>query len=94
MPIWPLWKLNYSCEVCHSAGDEPVDGGDRQPQHQILPSLHNQETRLGQQLYEQFGLDGAEVTDAVFESKASIIFDQAENRLHTIKAVLVATLGR
>jgi ornithine carbamoyltransferase len=59
-----------------------------------LPSLHNQETQLGQQLYEQCGLDGAEVTDAVFESKSSIVFDQAENRLHTIKAVLVATLGR
>ncbi len=58
-----------------------------------LPSLHNRETKLGQQLYEQFGLNGAEVTDEVFESKASIVFDQAENRLHTIKAVLVATLG-
>ena len=57
-----------------------------------LPALHNKETRLGQQLYEQYGLDGLEVTDEVFESKASIVFDQAENRLHTIKAVLVATL--
>ena len=58
-----------------------------------LPSLHNKETRLGKQLFEQYGLDGLEVTDEVFESKASIVFDQAENRLHTIKAVLVATLG-
>lgn len=58
-----------------------------------LPALHNKETRLGQQLYEQYGLDGLEVTDEVFESKASIVFDQAENRLHTIKAVLVATLA-
>ena len=58
-----------------------------------LPSLHNKETELGRQLYEKYGLDGAEVTDEVFESKASIVFDQAENRLHTIKAVLVATLG-
>ncbi len=58
-----------------------------------LPSLHNKETELGRQLYEKYGLDGAEVTEQVFESKASIVFDQAENRLHTIKAVLVATLG-
>ena len=58
-----------------------------------LPSLHNKETELGRQLYEKYGLDGAEVTDEVFESKASLVFDQAENRLHTIKAVLVATLG-
>ena len=58
-----------------------------------LPSLHNKETKLGKQLFEQYGLDGLEVTDEVFESKASIVFDQAENRLHTIKAILVATLG-
>ncbi len=58
-----------------------------------LPSLHNKETTLGKQLFEQYGLDGLEVTDEVFESKASIVFDQAENRLHTIKAILVATLG-
>ena len=58
-----------------------------------LPSLHNTATRLGKQLYEKYGLESLEVTDEVFESKASIVFDQAENRLHTIKAVLVATLG-
>jgi ornithine carbamoyltransferase len=58
-----------------------------------LPSLHNKDTQVGAQLYEKYGLDGAEVTDEVFESKASIVFDEAENRLHTIKAVLVATMG-
>ncbi len=58
-----------------------------------LPSLHNKETTLGKHLFEQYSLDGLEVTDEVFESKASIVFDQAENRLHTIKAILVATLG-
>jgi ornithine carbamoyltransferase len=58
-----------------------------------LPALHNRETHLGQQLYERYGLDGLEVTDEVFESAASVVFDQAENRMHTIKAVLVATLG-
>lgn len=58
-----------------------------------LPALHNTETRLGQEIYEKYGLDALEVTDEVFESNASIVFDQSENRLHTIKAVLVATLG-
>ncbi len=58
-----------------------------------LPALHNTDTRLGKQIYEQYGLEALEVTDEVFESKASIVFDQAENRLHTIKAILVATLG-
>ena len=58
-----------------------------------LPALHNTETKLGKQIYETYGLEALEVTDEVFESEASIVFDQAENRLHTIKAVLVATLG-
>ncbi len=58
-----------------------------------LPSYHTKETKLGTWLYEQFGLDAMEVTDQVFESSASVVFDQAENRLHTIKAVMVETLG-
>jgi ornithine carbamoyltransferase len=58
-----------------------------------LPSFHNRETRIGEEIYQKFGLDGLEVTDDVFESEHSIVFDQAENRLHTIKAVMVATLG-
>lgn len=58
-----------------------------------LPALHNTETKLGKDIYEKYGLDALEVTDEVFESKASIVFDQAENRLHTIKAVMVATLA-
>lgn len=57
-----------------------------------LPAFHNLETKVGQQIYHKFGLDAMEVTDEVFESEASIVFDQAENRLHTIKAVLVALL--
>ncbi|TVZ77298.1 ornithine carbamoyltransferase [Streptomyces sp. BK340] len=57
-----------------------------------LPSLHDHRTRLGQEMFETYGLNGLEVTDEVFSSPASIVFDQAENRLHTIKAVLVATL--
>jgi ornithine carbamoyltransferase len=58
-----------------------------------LPSLHNTATDLGRRLHEQFGLDGAEVTEDVFESPASVVFDQAENRLHTIKAVMVNALA-
>jgi ornithine carbamoyltransferase len=58
-----------------------------------LPAFHNRETKVGEQIYQQSGLDGLEVTEEVFESERSIVFDQAENRMHTIKAVLVATLG-
>ena len=58
-----------------------------------LPAFHNRETTVGEEVYKKFGLDGVEVTEEVFESPASIVFDEAENRLHTIKAVMVATLG-
>jgi len=58
-----------------------------------LPAFHNTETEKGKQIFEKYGLEGMEVTDEVFESEYSIVFDQAENRLHTIKAVIVATLG-
>ena len=58
-----------------------------------LPAYHNLETQVGRDVHKQFGLDGIEVTEDVFESEASIVFDEAENRMHTIKAVMVATLG-
>jgi len=58
-----------------------------------LPAFHNRETKIGEEIYQKFGLDGMEVTEEVFESEASVVFDEAENRLHTIKAVMVATLG-
>ena len=58
-----------------------------------LPALHNLDTELGRQIHAQYGLDAVEVTDEVFESDASVVFSQAENRMHTIKAVLVATLA-
>ncbi|EIC14554.1 ornithine carbamoyltransferase [Kingella kingae] len=58
-----------------------------------LPSFHNRDTKVGEWIYQTFGMDGVEVTEDVFESAASIVFDQAENRMHTIKAVMVATLG-
>jgi len=58
-----------------------------------LPAFHNRDTTVGEEIFQKFGVDAMEVTDEVFESAASLVFDEAENRLHTIKAVMVATLG-
>lgn len=58
-----------------------------------LPAFHDTKTKIGKQMYEKFGLDGMEVTNEVFESPASIVFDEAENRMHTIKAVMVALMA-
>jgi len=58
-----------------------------------LPAFHNKDTEVGQDIFKKYGLNGLEVSEDVFESAASIVFDEAENRLHTIKAVMVATLG-
>ena len=58
-----------------------------------LPSFHDLNTKIGKEIHDKFGLDSMEVTDEVFESKQSVVFDQAENRMHTIKAVIAATLG-
>jgi ornithine carbamoyltransferase len=66
--------------------------GDTKFMH-CLPSVHNADTELGRRLRDHFGLDGAEVTEHVFESPASIVFDQAENRMHTIKAVMTRAFG-
>jgi ornithine carbamoyltransferase len=58
-----------------------------------LPAFHNTDTKVGRQIHERFGLEAMEVTEDVFESPASLVWDEAENRMHTIKAVLVATLA-
>jgi ornithine carbamoyltransferase len=58
-----------------------------------LPAYHNRETTVGEKIFQRFGFDALEVTEDVFESPASVVFDQAENRVHTIKAVMVATLA-
>jgi ornithine carbamoyltransferase len=58
-----------------------------------LPAFHNRETKVGEDIYRKTGLDALEVTEEVFESEHSIVFAQAENRMHTIKAIMVATLG-
>jgi ornithine carbamoyltransferase len=58
-----------------------------------LPSFHNRETKVGEEIFQKFGLESMEVSEGVFEGPASLVFDEAENRVHTIKAVMVATLG-
>ena len=58
-----------------------------------LPAFHNRETKIGEEIFQKYGIEAMEVTEEVFESAASIVFHQAENRVHTIKAVMVATLG-
>ncbi|NQU54638.1 MAG: hypothetical protein HQ522_19120 [Bacteroidetes bacterium] len=58
-----------------------------------LPAFHNCATKVGKEIYQKYGIESMEVTEEIFESEASVVFDQAENRLHTIKAVMVATLG-
>ncbi len=58
-----------------------------------LPAYHNLETKIGREIHQKFGMNGLEVTEEVFEAPYSIVFDEAENRVHTIKAVMVATLG-
>jgi ornithine carbamoyltransferase len=58
-----------------------------------LPAFHNTDTQVGKEIFENFGMESLEVTEDVFESPASVVFDEAENRLHTIKAVMVATLA-
>ena len=58
-----------------------------------LPAFHNRETKIGEEIFRKFGIEAMEVTEEVFESPASVVWDQAENRMHTIKAVMVATLG-
>ncbi len=70
-----------------------LTGNDNVKFMHCLPAFHNRETKIGEEIYQKYGLDGMEVTEEVFESENSIVFDQAENRMHTIKAVMVATLG-
>ena len=79
--------------VCLGAAGGDAVGGDLQAHDGDHPAFHDRHTKVGEEMYERFGLDGMEVTDEVFESERSIVFEQAENRMHTIKAVMVATIG-
>ncbi len=70
-----------------------LNGNSRVRFMHCLPAFHNLETQVGREIYEKFGMESLEVTEEVFESPAGIQFEQAENRVHSIKALLVATLG-
>ena len=84
-------ELLYPYQV-NSSTVKKTDNPDVKFLH-CLPAFHNRETLIGEKMYSKFGLEAMEVTDEVFESSASIVWDEAENRLHTIKAVMVATLS-
>jgi len=85
--IQQLQKYQVNATLMKATGNP-----DTQFMH-CLPAFHNRETQIGEEIYKQFGFKELEVTEEIFESPASIVFTQAENRLHTIKAVLVATLS-
>ena len=84
--IRALSPYKVTSEVMKNAGEKAVF-------MHCLPAFHDLKTKIGKQIYEKFGIDDMEVTDEVFESSQSIVFDEAENRMHTIKAVMAATLG-
>jgi ornithine carbamoyltransferase len=83
-----LKKYQVNSELLKASGNPQVKF------MHCLPAFHDTETKVGKDIAEHYGIDnGVEVTNDVFESEANVAFDQAENRLHTIKAILVATLG-
>lgn len=82
-----LKPYQVTMEAIHKTGNPKVKF------MHCLPAFHNRETKVGEEIYQKTGLESLEVTEEVFESEHSIVFDQAENRMHTIKAVMVATLG-
>ena len=90
-----LWEERIRLLRPYQVNQQLVDmtGNPRVKFMHCLPAYHDRNTRIGEDIFQRFGLDGMEVTDEVFESERSIVWDQAENRLHTIKAVMVATIG-
>ena len=90
-----VWKERISMLMPYQVNAKMMErtGNPKCKFMHCLPSYHNLETQAGRDVYKKFGLDGIEVTEDVFESENSIVFDEAENRMHTIKAVMVATLG-
>ncbi|MBN1432647.1 MAG: ornithine carbamoyltransferase [Methanomicrobiaceae archaeon] len=91
---WEKWQDRIDLLLPYRADMEllEISGNPEIKFMHCLPSFHNRETELGEKIYEKFGLESLEVTDEVFESRHSVVFDQAENRMHTIKAIMVATL--
>ena len=90
-----VWKERIEMMMPYQVNKEMVakTGNPKVKFLHCLPAFHNRETIMGEEIYQKYGVDGMEVTDDGFESPASVVFDEAENRLHTIKAVMVATLG-
>ncbi|SFA84190.1 ornithine carbamoyltransferase [Clostridium frigidicarnis] len=91
-----VWKNRIELLRPYQVNKEMMDltGNKNVKFMHCLPSFHDVKTKIGRETYEKFGLESMEVSDEVFESEASIVFDEAENRMHTIKAVMVATLGQ
>ncbi len=89
-----VWKERVSTLLPYQVNSEVLQMTDNPSVKFLhcLPAFHNRETEIGEQIYQTFGLEAMEVTEDVFESPASVVFDEAENRMHTIKAVMVATL--
>ena len=83
--IQDLTPYKVTAEVMKNAGEQAVF-------MHCLPAFHDLKTKIGQEIYEKYGITDMEVTDEVFESKQSVVFDEAENRMHTIKAVIAATI--
>jgi len=90
-----VWKERIELLLPYQVNKEMVEktNNPRVKFLHCLPSFHNRKTILGEEIYQKYGIEAMEVTDDVFESENSVVFDEAENRLHTIKAVMVATLG-
>ena len=90
-----VWKERIKLLMPYQVNKEMVEktGNPKVKFLHCLPSFHNRETIIGEEIYQKYGIEAMEVTDDVFESEHSVVFDEAENRLHTIKAVMVATLG-
>ena len=90
-----VWKDRIAMMIPYQVNAEMMQktGNPKAKFLHCLPAFHNRETIVGEDIYQKFGVEAMEVSDEVFESPASVVFDEAENRLHTIKAVMVATLG-
>ncbi len=90
-----VWKERIELLLPYQVNKKAMDltGNPNVKFMHCLPAFHNTDTKVGQEIFEKYGIDAMEVTEEVFESEASIVFDEAENRLHTIKAIMVATLG-
>lgn len=91
-----VWKQRIELLKDYQVNKQMMDSTDNPNTifMHCLPSFHNKHTKMGKEIFEKFDIPEMEVTDEVFESEASIVFDEAENRMHTIKAIMVATLGQ